>query len=328
MALSSSDLSIIDKWLTAMVREVTTLKDEGRAPTDEDIEELEKNASRIRQRLRRRVDESAAGGAVAERAPAGPAGDAPDESNSFADFFREIGEGLLETQQELDRRTDRYLQSIRNRPHLLPSVFRVPEVSGRLKVGLHQQKDRKLNFIVFGSSTSAKKWAEHEIDFKMAAVPPPPEALGALRSLPGTLTLVLSAAERAEVFAAVSRCLDEADPGGGFFPGAFPAGILGQSRRALAGAGAGTLIWMTGDRSFLIVAGYELANGTRCHGAWRLDAPDPDADAAGPLALTALWRVTESQRATEFAVVDPYLDSTYASQRRLLEGLPAPPEDG
>ena len=245
------------------------------------------------------------------------------EDRTFSDFFKQVGQGMLETQQELDQRSEQYIQSVRDKPHLLPSVFRMPEVSGKLRVGLNQESKTKLNFIVFGKSSASTTWAEHEVNFKLVGVPPSPDALRTLDALPGSLSLVLGPGERALVFESIARCLDAGSKEGVFDPGPFASG-LAQAALAFTKPGAAILIWRDGDGVLLLVTAFQQKNKPPSHGAWKLHPKGTTQEGKETKKdrLTPVWKVTKTQqREKEYVAVDGYLSRAYEEQRKLLEGL-------
>jgi len=231
----------------------------------------------------------------------------------FKEFFGEVGRGMIDTQRELDQRSENYLQSTAGRGYLLPSVFRMPYVKGSLKVGLDIEKKTGLNLFFFSSKEKTERYAQHEITFEVAAVPPPPEALTAIGALPGTLSLVLSPNEREAVFKQAQECLLRPD---GLQTGAVSKAKV-HAETALGKDDLRTLIWAHGQNGAVMVKAYaQPPDALACVGAWYLER-----NSEGGSVLIPLLRI--EKKAAQSAAYDAIAGRVTAdseAQRRFLEG--------
>ncbi len=135
----------------------------------------------------------------------------PGESD-LTDFFTGLGKGLIETQRELDRQSTEYLREIRSKPHILPSIFRAPKLSGKLNVGLQKRKGSGFNLLIAARKEEAEEFQHQEINFELASVPPPQEAIQKIMDPIEGWDLILGPHKRASVCAVVEKCLDPGNP--------------------------------------------------------------------------------------------------------------------
>jgi hypothetical protein len=184
-------------------------------------------------------------------APAPPrAAERADEAepDTFADFFESIGSSFVSTQRRLDHLSSAYLDAVRDNPHVLPSVFRMPNLEAKMKVGLTEQEGNRVGLFLFSSKEQLENQREQEISFELAAVPPPHEVLDWIRSGAPRLRMVLASDERTAIFRRIARCLAD-DAIHGRFDGTETertraAGVLGRDSGGalIVGVGAEDLI--------------------------------------------------------------------------------------
>ncbi|MEM7307897.1 MAG: hypothetical protein AAF682_14555 [Planctomycetota bacterium] len=195
----------VDK-LNAALKEPRNKPDD-RLGMSELIERLKRVRAVVKE-LSLGADGPASSGDVAPAVAAGT--DGGDESVDFAGFFQSMGQSLVDTQRLLDAESEEYLRSVRDKPHLGGSVFRLPKLSGELQVGLTETKQKGINLLLFANKVEAERFQQHKIQFEMTAAPAPLEALQALEALRDEATdvaLMLAPAERKAVFEDVSTCL-------------------------------------------------------------------------------------------------------------------------
>ncbi len=121
------------------------------------------------------------------RAPR-PAGD--DTRNSvgieFARFIESVGLAMVQSQQQLDRESERYLRS--EHPGGQPAIFRLPRLRAEARFDLEQTTGSNTNLVFYRRTGSDKEERSHSVEFEIVAVPPPPgfeaSPIPAFRSLP------------------------------------------------------------------------------------------------------------------------------------------------
>jgi len=131
----------------------------------------------------------------------------------FSDFFSSVGRSLVEAQKALDGHSETYLERIRGRPHILPSVFRIPKLSAEIKFALKEVKAEKINLIFYSTKDEAEKQHQQSVQFDIVSVPPPqPQEM---INLTPQVTLILSSGMRNSVFEGINQFLgstgDEAE---------------------------------------------------------------------------------------------------------------------
>jgi len=127
-----------------------------------------------------------------------------EERLRFSDFLNSIGEAMLKTQRHLDSESLAYLQENSTKPHVLPSIFRMPRLSAEMKFALEKESEEEVNLIFFRNQNLAKELHQQSIKFELVSTPPPPDAVGALRATASqpSVQLVLEASERKKVLEA------------------------------------------------------------------------------------------------------------------------------
>jgi hypothetical protein len=154
-------------------------------------------------------------GAAGDLQLAKPGDDRPGASASlgFAEFLTEVAQAMVDTQSRLDLQSEAYLQGSSNaRP--LPALFRLPRLKGQMKFALEKGQDKKLNLLFYSSSAAASTLQQHELDFELVAVPPPPEsgiAPGVFAPQMPRLDLVFGPGQRRQWLGLVAARPDVAD---------------------------------------------------------------------------------------------------------------------
>ena len=99
----------------------------------------------------------------------------------ISDFFREVGAGMIEAQEELDERTLEGLTG--GRSPAGAAVYRIPKVSAEIQFALRSKKGKKFNIVLFGEETEQREERQHRVSFDIVAAPPPPDLLAQIESL-------------------------------------------------------------------------------------------------------------------------------------------------
>jgi hypothetical protein len=134
-----------------------------------------------------------------------------EQVSTFAEFFGNVGDALVQAQRALDAHTQTYLQEIALRPNVLPAVFRIPMLSADIRFALEKVSQDRLNVIFHSRGSEARELNQQSVHFEIVAAPPPPGLPGA----DGTAadwrpTVVLSPSEREPVLAALRLAADAA----------------------------------------------------------------------------------------------------------------------
>jgi hypothetical protein len=79
---------------------------------------------------------------------------------SFESFLHRMSRGLVDAQQLLDVESANYLTSIADKPHILPSIFRVPKLSAKMRFALKVGKGAGLNLLFFSRRTETESQNE------------------------------------------------------------------------------------------------------------------------------------------------------------------------
>jgi len=133
------------------------------------------------------------------------------ERTTIAEFFSSVGKSLIDAQRSLDAGSQSYLEAARASEHILPSVFRIPKVSAEVRFKLEKRGTKGHHLVFLSQKQEATSLHQQSLQFEIAATPPPPEVVQALRSKAPRLELVLSPAERARVFDAIRGLAVPAD---------------------------------------------------------------------------------------------------------------------
>ncbi len=124
-------------------------------------------------------------------------------STDFAEFLTTTGAALVATQRQLDTQSKAYLDSLAGSPHVLPSVFRIPKLSGEMKFALERVAGQKLNLVFYGKEEKNTALNQQSMSFEIVSAPPPPEFMQKLLTVAPRLELVLALPERERIMAVV-----------------------------------------------------------------------------------------------------------------------------
>ncbi|MEM7222047.1 MAG: hypothetical protein AAF495_03655 [Pseudomonadota bacterium] len=114
-------------------------------------------------------------------------------------FFDAVGEGVVQAQRSLDKRSEAY--EIERPGFALPNHLRIPKVSASIKFELEQTEARKFNVIVYRKTDSHREAMQNSIAFEIVSAPPAPNSFEA----PAAGRVVLQRLEREVVRAEIIR---------------------------------------------------------------------------------------------------------------------------
>ncbi len=136
-----------------------------------------------------------------------------EDQISFTDFLRSVGKGMVDSQEQLDVLSRGYLQHGAQKPHVMPTVFRMPTLTADIKFALQTSSKKTTNLIFYRKENQATSMHQQSLQFEIAAVPPPPEVLSALSEARLDLELELAPLSRQRVFEAIAASPDPTPKG-------------------------------------------------------------------------------------------------------------------
>lgn len=142
---------------------------------------------------------AAQAGEAPPAAPSAPAPAAPPEPDSkieLQNFLRQMSVAMVDAQSMLDAKSAEYLAATAGKPHILPSIFRVPKLNAQMKFAMEVAGGKTINLLFYKRDDKATSRNEQSIDFDVVSVPAPPEAGKNLRFLGPRLDLLLDPFER------------------------------------------------------------------------------------------------------------------------------------
>lgn len=123
-----------------------------------------------------------------------------EKGTGFSDFLSKIGESVVQSQKKLDQKSIEYLSSIKDRPYLPPTLFRIPKIEAELKVALEEKDQTGLNVILFSRQSEMSQLNQQSLKLEIAAVPPSPDLLKGLEDHAPRVDFLFDHLERKEVF--------------------------------------------------------------------------------------------------------------------------------
>ncbi|MCB0583561.1 MAG: hypothetical protein KDD10_30050 [Phaeodactylibacter sp.] len=123
-----------------------------------------------------------------------------EKGTAFSDFLSKIGESVVQSQKKLDQKSIEYLSSIRDRPYLPPTLFRIPKIEAELKVALEEKDQTGLNVILFSRQSEMSRLNQQSLRLEIAAVPPSPDLLKGIQDHTPRVDFLFDHLERKEVF--------------------------------------------------------------------------------------------------------------------------------
>jgi hypothetical protein len=134
----------------------------------------------------------------------------PDSKIELQRFLRQMSAAMVDAQSDLDARSAEYLAATSGKPHILPSIFRVPKLSAQMRFALEVTDGKAINLLFYKRDEKTTSRNEQSIDFDVVSVPAPPDAAKTLRYTGPRLDLLLDPFEREPVIDAI-RSLDVAE---------------------------------------------------------------------------------------------------------------------
>ena len=133
-------------------------------------------------------------------------GDAGAGATSLDEFFSKVGSSLVAAQRQLDQRSQEYMADLERSGmgRDLATLYRIPKVNAELKFALEDVSSEKLNLLIHSQGTQASTLNQQSVQFEIAAVPAPPEALEAARRLTPKLQWVFDPSRRQTIHEALA----------------------------------------------------------------------------------------------------------------------------
>lgn len=242
-------------------------------------------------------------------APAGTPGPSGDERalaeqgasvTSFDEFLSSLSRSIVDAQRRLDAASADYLASVRDKPHIAPTVFRLPRLEAQMKFGLEVKEGQRLNLLFWGRDKQTSQLNQQAISFELVSVPAAPGAIEAARRSLLQWTLVVDPGARRLLLEALKAI--PADP--------LLDPVTGAARDpSLAGAVA--FLDLADGRRFLVL--YAEDKRDKDVGLWLLTVT------AESRKLEVIYRFTKSLGPEEVLLRDLVLELATA-QRKLSGG--------
>ncbi len=122
---------------------------------------------------------------------------------SFESFIGRISHGVVSAQQALDGESANYLTKIAGQPHILPSIYRIPKLTAKMRFALQVDQSSGVNLIFFSKRDQLQSQNEQAIDFEVVNVPAPPGSEQQLLATGPLMDLVLDPNLRDQVLKAI-----------------------------------------------------------------------------------------------------------------------------
>jgi hypothetical protein len=196
-------------------------------------------------------------------AAAAPPAD-PAARFDFDGFFAEIADGFVNAQSKLDVASAEYLKQVSTKPHVLPSVFRMPKLNADMKFALEKKEGKGLQLLFFKNESTTTNLNEQSVHFEIVAAPPPANLLVA----PVTVSVLFSKSRRAELFKIIQDFLL---PSPNNTPAKTDSAL--DRKNLMANPERVIIISVDGDRRFLLTVADNAAAGNV--GLWYLDTEGP-----------------------------------------------------
>lgn len=130
------------------------------------------------------------------------------EGLSIGSFIEQFGEGVVNAQEELDKKSKAYLSKLQSRDEInvaLPSLYRIPKASAELSFSMEYEKERGFNLFVYGKKDTRTERQQQKISFDIVAAPPPAELMDALSLGEIDIAWILNIIERTQILAIVEQ---------------------------------------------------------------------------------------------------------------------------
>ena len=127
----------------------------------------------------------------------------PSARFDFDGFFTEVAQGFINAQTKLDAASADYLKNVINKPHVLPSVFRMPKLNAEMKFALEKQVGKGIQLLFYKNESTTTNLNEQSVHFEIVAAPPP----AGVPVSPVIVSPVLAKDRRADLFKAIGDYL-------------------------------------------------------------------------------------------------------------------------
>jgi hypothetical protein len=169
----------------------------------------------------------------------------------FDGFFTEVAEGFINAQSKLDVASAEYLKQVSEKPHVLPSVFRMPKLDANMKFALEKQTGKGIQLLFFKNESTTTNLNEQSVHFEIVAAPPP----AGVSISPVVVAPLLSKTGRAALFQSIQDYLLPA-------PNNTPAKTdTALDRKNLVASPDNVIVIAVNDRSFLLTVADGKASG-------------------------------------------------------------------
>ena len=133
------------------------------------------------------------------------------EGLRIGSFIEQFGEGVVNAQEQLDRRSKAYLNKLQSSDEIsvgLPSLYRIPKATAELSFSMEYEKESGFNLFVFGKKDTRSERLQQKITFDIVAAPPPSELLDALSLGEVDVAWILNILDRKKVLGIVDQNFD------------------------------------------------------------------------------------------------------------------------
>ena len=184
----------------------------------------------------------------------------PSARFDFDGFFTEVAEGFINAQTRLDAASAEYLKQVSEKPHVLPSVFRMPKLNAEMKFALEKEVGKGIQLLFYKNESTTTNLNEQSVHFEIVAAPPP----AGVSVSPVIVSPVLAKDRRTELFKAIGDYLLPA-------PNNTPAKTDNalDRKNLVANPDNVIIIAINSNRSFLLTVADGKASGNI--GVWYLE---------------------------------------------------------
>ena len=187
----------------------------------------------------------------------------PSARFDFDGFFTEVAEGFINAQTQLDAASAEYLKKVIDKPHVLPSVFRMPKLNAEMKFALEKQTGKGIQLLFYKNESTTTNLNEQSVHFEIVAAPAP----AGVPVSPVIVGPVLAKDRRDDLFKAIGDYLLPA-------PNNTPAKTDSalDRKNLVANPDNVIIIAVNGNRSYLLTVADNKASGNV--GFWYFEMSD------------------------------------------------------
>ncbi len=111
-------------------------------------------------------------------------------------FIQHLAQNVSDGQSALDEYSEEYLRKTARKPHLAPTVFRMPKVKAQFRFAMRKSQTRGFNVFLASGKTQKESEQEQMIDFEIVTAPPAVDVVKNIEALGGVdLRLLVIGAE-------------------------------------------------------------------------------------------------------------------------------------